>query len=286
MIIGTAVHASGLPQARLMAASVKRVMPETKVVVCLVEQSSVQPLPDIDRMITAKEVSGFIGFHDLKGYLIKFNSLQSSSAMKGQLISYLLKAFPLEEQIVYLDPEMYVFKPFNEIRQMLTYYDVVLTPHHLERSDSWDCSREIWTLQEGTYNSALVAVRNSEEGHQFADWWVKMTSGNFYGQPKGLYIDQPYLNFVPSCFNTGVFRHPGYNLAFWNLHERCRELSLVEDQYFLTDGVSLHCANFNNYAGLLDQSMNNYIPENWVYAHMWENYKQELEALLPRTFIK
>lgn len=281
MIIGTVVNASGLPQARILAASIKKVMPETTVVVCLVEQSSVEPLPNIDWMITAREVSAFIGFNDLDTYLLSYNSLQSASVMKGQLISYLLKAFPSEEHIIYLDSEMCVFQPFDEIRQMLTYYDVVLTPHHLERSDIWDCSREIGTLQDGTYNSALVAVRNCAEGHHFAEWWVKMTSGDFYGKPKGLYIDQPYLNFVPSFFNTGILRHSGYNLAFWNLHERCRELSWVDGQYVLTGGVPLHCANFNNLDGLLDYCMNIYIPENWVYAQMWNNYKQELEALLP-----
>lgn len=280
MIIGTVVNASGLPQARMLAASIKKVMPETTVVVCLVEQSSVEPLPNIDWMITAREVSAFIGFNDLDTYLLSYNSLQCASVMKGQLISYLLKAFPSEEHIIYLDSEMCVFKPFDEIRQMLTYYDVVLTPHHLERSEIWDCSREIGTLQDGTYNSALVAVRNSAEGHHFAEWWVKMTSGDFYGKPKGLYIDQPYLNFVPSFFNAGILRHSGYNLAFWNLHERCRELSWVDGQYLLTDGASLHCANFNNFDGLLDYCMNIYIPENWVYAQMWNNYKQELEALL------
>src|SRR5690349_14168701 len=99
MIIGTVVNASGLPQARLMAASVKRVMPETTVVVCLVERSPVEPLPDIDWIFTAQDISAFIGFHDFDHYLFKFNSLQCATAMRGQLISYLLKAFPAEEQI-------------------------------------------------------------------------------------------------------------------------------------------------------------------------------------------
>ncbi|MBY9080674.1 hypothetical protein KIH86_14210 [Paenibacillus sp. HN-1] len=280
MIIGTVVNASGLPQARLMAASVKRIMPETTVVVCLVEQFLVEPLPDIDWIFTAKEISAYIGFPDFDGHMFKFNSLQCATAMKAQLTAYLLRAFPAEEQIVYLDPEMYVFKPFSEIWAMLTYYDVVLTPHHLEPSPAWDCSREIGTLVDGTYNSALVGVRNSDGGRYFADWWVKMTSGDFHTQPKGLYIDQPYLNFVPSCFHTGILRHTGYNLGFWNLHEHCRELYWVEDQYYLTDWTSLRCANFNNFAGMLDSSMNVFIPDNWVYAQMWKNYKQELEALL------
>ncbi|NGM82808.1 hypothetical protein G5B47_10315 [Paenibacillus sp. 7124] len=281
MIIGTVVNASGLPQARLMAASVKRIMPETTIVVCLVERYPVEPLPDIDWIFTAKDISAYIGFHDFEGYMFKFNSLQCATAMKGQLLSYLLKAFPEEEQIVYLDPEMVAFKPFSEIWAMLTYYDVVLTPHHLEPSVPWDCFREIGTLQDGTFNSALIGVRNSDGGRHFADWWVKMTSGDFYGQPKGLYIDQPYLNFVPTFYHTGILRHPGYNLAFWNLHERCRELYWVEDQYYLTDWTLLHCVNFNNTAGLLDSCMNAFIPDNWVYAQMWKNYKQDLEALLP-----
>ncbi|MDT3428357.1 hypothetical protein J2Z22_003949 [Paenibacillus forsythiae] len=279
MIIGTVVNASGLPQARLMANSVKRQMPYAKVVVCLVEEFQAESLPDIDWIVTAREICEYIGFPYFDHYIFKFNSLQSGAAMKAQLLTYLLQAFPDEEHMVYLDPQMYVFKPFYEIEQMLSYYDVALTPHHLEPSASWDCSREIGTLQDGTFHSGLVAVKNSWEGHRFAKWWMSMITGDFAGQPKGLYTDQPYLNFVPAVFNSGVLRHPGYNLAFWNLHENGRKLYWAGDEYCLTNYVSLHCVNFSNFLGLLDSCIDAYVPHDGAFRQLWADYKQYLEWL-------
>ncbi|MNC35643.1 hypothetical protein D3C75_841340 [compost metagenome] len=174
---------------------------------------------------------------------------------------------------MYLDPEMYVLGPFAELEHMLQHYDVVLTPHHLEPSEPWDCSREIGTLQDGTFHSGLVAIKNSREGHDFANWWLTLIAGDFEGQPKGIFIDQAYLNFAPAFFNTGVLRHPGYNLAFWNLHESGRRLYWENGEYRLTHSVPLRCANLSNFLGLLDYCLETFVPDNTVYASLWKDYK-------------
>ncbi|NGM83662.1 hypothetical protein G5B47_14670 [Paenibacillus sp. 7124] len=274
MIIGTVVNASGLPHARLLANSVKRQMPSAKVLVCLVEEKPAEPVPDVDWIFTAREISAYLGLYDFDSYIFKFNSLQCGTAMKGRLLTYLLEAFPDEEHIVYLDPEMYVFKPLHEIEQMLSCYDVALTPHHLEPSDAWDSSREIGTLQDGTFHSGLVAVKNSQEGRHFAKWWMKIIAGDFSGQPSGIFSDQPFLNFVPAFFNAGVLRHPGYNLAFWNLHESGRKVYRIRDEYVLTNHTPLRCANFSNFLGLLDSCIDTYYPHDGTFKQMWNEYQQ------------
>lgn len=280
MIIGTIVNASGLPAAMLMAHSVKVQMPDARIVVCLVEEkiNTDQHNPNVDRMITAKVLSGCIGFQDYDRYIIKFNPIQYAAAMKGQLLKYLLEAYPEERHIVYLDPEMYVMGPLTELEHMLHNYDVVLTPHHLEPSKPWDCSRELGTLEDGTFHSGLVAIQNTCEGHHFANWWLTIIAGEFEGQPKGVFIDQPYLNFAPAFFNTGILRHPGYNLAFWNLHESQRWLYRENDEYRLMGGAPLRCANFSNFLGLLDFCLETYVPDNTVYASLWNDYKGWLSS--------
>lgn len=275
MIIGTIVNASGLPSAMLLAHSVKNQMPYAQVVVCLVEESlnADEYFSNIDRVITARALSHSIGFQDFDSYILRFDALQYASAMKGLLLKYLLEAYPEEQHIVYLDSEMYVMGPFTELENMLLNYDVVLTPHHLEPSVPWDCSREIGTLQDGTFHSGLVAVKNSREGHDFANWWLTLIEGDFERQWKGFFIDQPYLNFVPSFFNTGVLRHSGYNLAFWNLHEYGRQLYWENNEYQLTNGIPLRCVNFSNFLGLLDYCLETFVPDNTVYASLWNQYK-------------
>ncbi|MDF9844981.1 MULTISPECIES: hypothetical protein [unclassified Paenibacillus] len=278
MVIGTVVNASGLQGAMLMAYSVKQHMPDVRIVVCLVEEN-INPsgyYPDIDRMITARELSGCIGFQEFDRYISRFSGLQHAVAMKSQLLKYLLEAYPEEQHIVYLDPEMYVLGPFAELEHMLHHYDIVLTPHHLEPSEPWDCSREIGTLQDGTFHSGFVAVKNSREGHDFASWWITLMAGEFEGQPQGVFIDQPYLNFVPAFFNAGVLRHPGYNLAFWNLHESGRQVYREGGEYRLTGGVPLRCSNFSNFLGLLDYCLGTFVPDNSDYASLWMEYKRRL----------
>lgn len=280
MIIGTVVNASGLPAAMLMAHSVKVQMPDARIVVCLVEEeiNTDRHFPNVDRMITARELSGCIGFQDFDSYIIKFNALQYAVAMKGQLLKYLIEAYPEEPHIVYLDSEMCVLGPFVELEYMLHHYDIVLTPHHLEPSVPWDCSREIGTLEDGTFHSGLVAIRNTPEGSHFANWWLTMIEGEFEGKPKGFFIDQPYLNFVPAFFNTGILRHPGYNLAFWNLHESNRWLYQENEEYRLRNDVPLRCVNLNNFLGLLDYCLETYVPHNTVYRTLWNDYKGWLSS--------
>jgi hypothetical protein len=278
LLIGTVVNASGLPGAMLMAYSAKQHMPYARIVICLAEEeiNADERFPNCDRVITARALSGSIGFPDFERYIQRFNDLQQAAAMKGQLLKYLLETYPEEQHIVYLDPDMYVLGPFAELEQMLNGHEVVLTPHHLEPSEPWDCSREIGTLQDGTFHSGLVAIRNSREGHDFADWWLTMIAGDFEGQPQGIFIDQPFLNFVPAFFDTGVLRHPGYNLAFWNLHESGRQLDWENGGYRLTHGLPLRCANFNNFLGLLDACLETFVPDNTVYASFWRDYQEWL----------
>lgn len=276
MIIGTIVNASGLTGAMLLAHSIKQQMPYAQVVLCLVEENvnTDEHFPNVDRVITARALSGSIGFQDFNSYILKFNALQHAAAMKGQLLKYLLETYPEEEHIVYLDSEMYVLGPFIELENKLLDYDIVLTPHHLEPSSPWECSREIGTLSDGTFHSGLVAVRNSQEGHDFADWWLTLIASHFERQLNGIFLDQPYLNYVPSFFNTGVLRHSGYNLAFWNLHEHGRQLYWENNEYQLTNGVPLRCVHFSNFMGLLDYCLAAFIPDNKVYASLWNNYKE------------
>ena len=38
---------------------------------------------------------------------------------------------------------------------------------------------------------------------------------------KGMFTDQIWINFAPLLFEkVHILRHPGYNMAYWNLHER------------------------------------------------------------------
>src|SRR5208282_3977814 len=70
-----------------------------------------------------------------------------------------------------------------------------------------------------------VAVTNSDEAHKFLSWWEHrcLTLG-YVDRQNGLFVDQKWIDFVPCYFNSVlVLKHPGCNMAYWNLHERTLE---------------------------------------------------------------
>src|SRR5205807_387822 len=56
----------------------------------------------------------------------------------------------------------------------------------------------------------------------FVEWWCdRVRTGCTNDHPEGMYGDQKWLELAPSiCDGVRVLRHPGYNFAYWNAHER------------------------------------------------------------------
>ena len=57
---------------------------------------------------------------------------------------------------------------------------------------------------------------------KFLEWWGKRLETKAHiNFAKGMFTDQIWLNFAPLFFkNVCILDHPGYNMAYWNLHER------------------------------------------------------------------
>ena len=77
-------------------------------------------------------------------------------------------------------------------------------------------------MQTGIFNLGFIGVNDTPESLRFLDWWGSRCLTLGFDEPRtGLFVDQKWTNFVP-CFFEGVsiLKHPGYNMAYWNLHER------------------------------------------------------------------
>ncbi|WP_248927696.1 hypothetical protein [Paenibacillus hamazuiensis] len=257
MLISTITSGADLPKAILMAESVKRHMRDARVVVCLAEEElpRTDAVPYADNLVLAKH----LGDPDFYQHIFKFTQAQCASALKGQLLRFLLDTFPEERHFVYVDATMYITGPFDELAALLQNRHIVLCPHLLEPVGP-DAASEIGALRDGTFCGGLIAFKRSAEGQRFANWWTDMIASS-YEDPLGcLFLDQKWLNFVPACFDAAVLRHSGYNVAFWNIHESGRRLVRTGAGYE-AGGLPLRCINFVNLMGLLDQTLEVALPD-------------------------
>ena len=53
---------------------------------------------------------------------------------------------------------------------------------------------------------------------------IKLKDLCFVQVDKGLFVDQIWLNYAPLYYDrVFIIRHLGYNIAYWNFHERSIE---------------------------------------------------------------
>ena len=124
------------------------------------------------------------------------------------------------ERVVYLDPDVQVFAPLRDALLGLRKHSLVLTPHLIApaRTRSWE--RDV--LLAGAYNLGFVALREGEDTRRLLDWWADRCLTLCLEDPaRGLYVDQRWMDLAPGFVAlTHVLRHPGCNVARWNLEER------------------------------------------------------------------
>ena len=168
-----------------------------------------------------------IGLQDVRGEAMKYDILELNTNVKPTFMKYLIRTFNLES-LVYLDPDIFVYSPLTPVFEALNGgAAVVLTPHLTAPVDDGKIPGEQEMLYNGTYNLGFVAVRRCEESERVLSWWERRCLDLGFSEGRtGLFVDQKWMNLAPGLFeNVAILRHPGCNMAYWNLYER----ALTED---------------------------------------------------------
>ncbi|MDM5337871.1 hypothetical protein QUF84_11640 [Fictibacillus enclensis] len=222
MIFCTSVCMNHLAMAKALAQSIKRDLPESKIVVCLIEKHlpvSVDGLDLFDEIVLAKDM-GYLHFEQT---IFKYSQYETAGFSKGQLFRYIFQKYPNEEHVVYLDSDTLVFGPFIEIDNALRLHSIVLTPHVLNpvKNPAY-LFGEFALLNSGNFNTGFIALKRSKESLEFLDWFCYRLNHYCYTDPpRGLYNEQKWMDLVPVFFDKVMnVKHPGYNVAYWNLFER------------------------------------------------------------------
>lgn len=150
----------------------------------------------------------------------KYDIVELNTALKP---SFLKKLF--EEgatRVIYLDPDIQVFQPLTPVLNALERAQIVVTPHALKPIMDGLRPSDIDYLRTGTFNLGFIGLRKGQDSQNLLDWWESRCLGMGFNDPAfGTFVDQKWMDLAPCYFESlFVLRHPGCNVAYWNLHER------------------------------------------------------------------
>jgi glycosyltransferase involved in cell wall biosynthesis len=234
-----------LPFAKILAESFLQFHPDSKFYLLLVDGEAKTDLDEIGsaiKVILPSELE--IGREEFERMTIYYDVTELSTALKPLGMKYLLDSG--SDIAVYLDPDIQVFSELVEIPKHLVNASIALTPHTLHeiprdglRPSDFD------VMASGTFNLGFIAIRNCAESYEFLRWWnERLVLDCIADIENNLFTDQRWIDFVPSYFSFSIIREYGYNVAYWNLHER--KMSKLDSEFF-ANNQQLRFFHFSGY---------------------------------------
>lgn len=214
--------------AKTMLQSVREFHPEAEVDLffCLVDEKADNKIlqdQGLFKLVLAKD----IGIPQFKHMAFVYDIVEFNTAVKPFFIQHLFTRG--YDKVMYLDPDILVRNRLDAALTTLQNNSIVVTPHQLSPLGNLDhfvpyeqFKWEQSVLQRGTYNLGFLGISDCPESRDFLEWWSNRCAYLCFADPEqGLFVDQKWIDlarsFFPSIF---VLRHPGYNMAVWNLHAR------------------------------------------------------------------
>ncbi len=267
MVIFTSVCANYVHKARTLAQSVKQHIPDAKMILCLVEREIDPRIPAdyFDDIVLAKDA--WEGNFDR--FIFKHAIVEASTAVKGQFFRYLMDRFVDEDKFVYLDPDVYVYEDFPELKAELDQHPIVLCPHLLRPGN---IDMELSSTAHGVYNLGFLGISRSEEGRKCVDWWAERLYLYCYDDiQRGIFTDQKWFDLAPCFFDVKIFKHHGYDFAPWSLMN-CN-VTKDDSNNYLVDGDPLRFIHFSGYGRCAEDCMTKWMPEEGkLFRELYEDY--------------
>ncbi len=222
---------------------------------------------------------------DARNFCFKYDLKELCTAVKARLLEYLITTKGID-RLFYLDPDILVTAPLDELFEKLERHDIVLTPH-LDRDYPNDSRLPdvAHILRAGVFNLGFIGINSSSNARSFLDWWrPKLDEKCLNDVEHGYFVDQKYIDLVPLLFrNVFVETGVGYNVAYWNLHSR----------YVSRNGNSWRCNDsplyFYHFSGYSPEraTISSHIPNHLAryslsnrrdVRKLFREYKQLLQA--------
>lgn len=216
----TIVSLNYLSYARTLCDSFLNVHPESKFYVLLVDRLPEGFAPSVEKfeLVLVED----LGIPNFESIAFKYGILELNTNVKPTFLKRILSGGV--DQVIYFDPDILIFSALEPVYEALTTSAIVLTPHCTSPNEE-GLYGEALLLVNGIFNLGFIAISKTAEVERFLDWWEHRCLTLGYNERwSGLFVDQKWINLVPCYFDSvHILKHPGCNVAYWNLHERMLE---------------------------------------------------------------
>ena len=218
----TIVSSNYLAYARTLFDSIEAVYPGSRRVLCIVDNPDLALAEMGDRCTVLRLEDLELPHHD--HFVYRYGVMELNTAVKPYALRWIARN--IEEAsagIMYIDPDIQFFRPLSEVEALLAGGALlVLTPHLTAPLYDDKMPSELSIMRAGVYNCGFLAIGPHEKRDAFLEWWCRrLEFGAFVDFEAGLFTDQKWIDLAPGLFpDVQVLRHPGYNVAYWNLAHR------------------------------------------------------------------
>jgi hypothetical protein len=231
-----------ISRVRVLARSFFEFHPEGVFHVCIIDDRAgeVELAGEGIHTIRLHELS--IDERALRAMALYYDVLEFSTALKPWVLEAALRQG--SAAVLYLDPDIEIFGPLDELSALAVEHDIVLTPHVLRPipRDGLEPGERV-IMRSGMYNLGFLGLGRDTEA--FLEFWKERLRVDAIVSPdEGLFTDQRWIDFVPALFPHRIHRDPGCNVAYWNAHERT--LHREGDSYFVC-GRPLRFVHFSGF---------------------------------------
>jgi hypothetical protein len=293
----TSANLHYLDRAAVLAESMSQFHPDWESVLILVDNKPTNNdnfkklTQHFDIIITPEEISTLdpknwfnsVGitpaFQNIGDWFSTLSVVEACTAIKPFVFEELAK---MRRPIIYLDPDIAVFASMEEVLAELTNgASIAVTPHQLVPSSDYQAiiDNEVATLKYGIFNFGFLAIDPKKQNAlDFIDFWrerLKLFCSE--NTDKHTFTDQKWGNFLPTFYDDlAIIRHPGMNVANWNLDNRNVTFNLVGD--CLVNGEPLVFYHFSKAKDFGQAMTSRYASENTAVAGLWRWYLGQLNA--------
>ena len=238
-VIFTIVSRNYAAQAATLMESLATAEPQARRVVVAADG----PIPELSgkaEVIPAQDLGAPV--RDMSVY---YEALELNTAVKPFAFRSLLKQ-PGVSSVTYLDPDIFVYRPLDAVREGLRQAQLCLTPHITRPLLGPASPNDQDLLRAGIYNLGFVSARNDPKVFDLLDWWAERCRFDCrVDLANGLFTDQKWMDLSPGLVDSvAILRDCGLNLAYWNLEGRRVERG---PQGWTVDGQPLCFFHFSGF---------------------------------------